>query len=57
MKEQQKKELKQKFEELKNFIQSLEGDNRSKAIAVTNLETTSMWAARSLYSDEEIKKH
>nr|WP_153841725.1 hypothetical protein [Ornithobacterium rhinotracheale] len=54
---EQKKELKQKFEELKSYIQNLEGDGRSKAVAITNLETASMWAVRSLFSEGEIKKH
>nr|WP_153841703.1 hypothetical protein [Ornithobacterium rhinotracheale] len=58
MKKQEiKKELKQKFEELKKYIQNLEGDGRSKAVAITNLETASMWAVRSLFGEEEIKKH
>lgn len=60
-----KSSLKNSFLELENKIESListsvEGivvDFRSVAIAKTELQTSCMWAIRSLYSDEERMKH
>lgn len=53
----EKQELKNqfdlKFKELEDFInQSTELDPRSKAVAVTNLQTAKMWAVRAIFENK-----
>lgn len=45
-----KAEFEQKFEELKKTLnENTELDPRSRAVAITNLETAKMWAVKSIF--------
>lgn len=53
----EKQELKNqfdlKFKELEDFInKSAELDPRSKAVAITNLQTAKMWAVRAIFENK-----
>lgn len=49
-KQELKEELDTKFKELEDFIKSKEElDARSKAVAITNLQTAKMWAVKSIF--------
>ncbi|MPN17411.1 hypothetical protein SDC9_164764 [bioreactor metagenome] len=45
-----KNELSLRFQELEDFInQNKELDPRSKAVAITNLQTSKMWAVKAIF--------
>ena len=42
-------EIKAKTEELLNYVSEFGGDERCKALALTNYEQAAMWAVKSLF--------
>lgn len=48
--DEQVKKIKDKFAELIDLVDSLDGDPRRKAIAITNIETGQMFAVKSIFT-------
>lgn len=47
-----KAEFDKKFKELEDYIKSQDGlDDRAKAVAITNLQTSKMWAVKSIFEE------
>jgi hypothetical protein len=53
-KQELKKEFDLKFKELEELINSkTELDGRSKAVAITNLQTAKMWAVKAIFEGKD----